>query len=700
MTDAPKLLIEWSSPWEEFVTAIAPAFSKSPQRLAGEAHTGLFPYRGMAITWVLEGLLLIAVIVLPGKLEGLRPYTPTPMPKYDVIYYSGDELPQTDDVGGAQSGKSGTAGGSEARHRSQTIRVSRGASATDRVVDAPKLNLPKTSLDVANLLAIKPVPGPAPAEGLRRSSAIPTLPQMNPIAPMPDVALPNLRATPALNTGVIAPAPAVSHDRLRSTPTLPTGAVPPASSDVRREVASVKVPVARTSEVVPPPISAPERESNSIPKLTLPSPGVVAPPPSQVSRDVGALAGAGTRDPREQVVPPPVQSGNRALGANSAGSLLGAGQQSVVAPPSQGGTRSLDRGGAGTLIGSTTAVAPPVDSGNRALSGNSVGGVLGGSSVVPPPPTLSGNGSQGGEGQGAKGAGRGGPLDLGSTVAPPGGGGGSGGGSGVVVSNKPGTAVGVPGSSSAGSLAMSPGGGDKPGVGGSGGGSGIGHGTGPGSGLSGEGTGAGREGPGRGSDPSARNGISPYPGPGGAGKGTNGAPAVPGVSVQGGNTVTLPSFGTPGEAADSAPGRSSVTGDHRGPGITVVATSRSGGAFNFYGALKGDRVYTIYIGTAAGTAVMQYADPASAAHPYAEDLGAPDPIRTDLPGGLLRVRIVIACILDASGAIRNARALESGNSETTTKILAALPKWKFRPAMRNGQAVEVNAILGFNIDTR
>jgi hypothetical protein len=31
--------------------------------------------------------------------------------------------------------------------------------------------------------------------------------------------------------------------------------------------------------------------------------------------------------------------------------------------------------------------------------------------------------------------------------------------------------------------------------------------------------------------------------------------------------------------------------------------------------------------------------------------------------------------------------------------MAALPSWKFRPAMRGNQPVEVNALLGFGIDT-
>ena len=153
MNDAPKLLVEWSSPWEEFKTALGPAFTRSPEKLAGEAQVGLFPYRGMLVSWVLEAALLIAIIVIPAKLASLRPYQPPPIPKYDVIYYSADELPRTEDLGGARAGRTGRAGGREAYHHSQTIHVARGDSLRDRVVDAPKLNLPHSDSAVANLLA-------------------------------------------------------------------------------------------------------------------------------------------------------------------------------------------------------------------------------------------------------------------------------------------------------------------------------------------------------------------------------------------------------------------------------------------------------------------------------------------------------------------------------------------------------------------
>jgi TonB family protein len=246
---------------------------------------------------------------------------------------------------------------------------------------------------------------------------------------------------------------------------------------------------------------------------------------------------------------------------------------------------------------------------------------------------------------------------------------------------------------------MSPTGGDKPGLGGSGEGSSIGQGNGPGSGMTGEGSGAGKSGESHGSDPYARAGISPTPGPGGAGSAPTGTPAVPGVDVRGGSTiVTLPSFGSDGSSAPTLPSRSSAK-EQKGPAITIVATSRSGGAFDFYGKLPGDN-YTVYVDTSIGTVVMQFAEVnpnSGAAHTGA--LIGPQGLRTDLPANLPHSRVVIKCKLDASGNLRSLQVLEPGSAAMTAKIMTALPSWKFRPAMRGAQPIEVNAILGFNINT-
>jgi hypothetical protein len=617
--EAPKLLVEWSSPWQEFLTAVGPAMGKSAKPLAGEARTGMFPYRGLLMTWAMEALVLLAAIILPGKLASMQPYQPPAKPKYDVIYFSGEELPQTQDAGGAHSGTSGRTGGHHAYHRTQTIKVARGDAAVEKVVDAPKINLPKSDVPVANLLAINRVPGPPPASGLR--SSLPALPQATPVPPPPTVSESKLHQAPNLTTTVVAPSPTV-----------------------QREIAGVRLPEAKT-DIVPPPVSAPVNAAALPSRLSMPQPSVVAPPPSSVTREVASMSGAQMNDVQKQIVPPPVQVGGEVSGRPSAGALSASNQ------------------------------------------------------VVPPPPTVNGGTSLTGRGRGDAGLGLGGALDVGSVAAPPSGAGGNSTRAGVVISSQPGSKVGVPGSGGAGSLAMSPAGGSKSGIGGSGAGGGIGLGNGPGSGLTGEGSGAGRTGTGRGSDPSARGGISPYAGPGGAGSGAKGTSTTAGISVHGGNTITLPSFGPSGGSPD-VPGRSSTSPDRRGPGITVEATPRSGGAFNFYGALKGDKVYSIFIPTAEGMAVLEYSDPTSTRRAYSSELQPPEAMRTDLPANLPHSRLVIACILDRSGLLRDVHLLEPAGPEMNAKVLASLTKWKFRPAQRGDQPVEVNAILGFNVDTR
>ncbi len=696
--DAPKLLVEWSSPWEEFRTAIGPAIRRSPRALAGEAPVGIFPYRGMVAGWILEALLIIAAVILPAKLASLRPSVSPAIPKYDVIYYSGDELPQTEDMGGARAGRTGRAGGREAYHRTQTIHVAREDSLRDKIVDAPKLDLPRSDSAVANLLAFKPIPGPAPTEGLRPSLRRPAINETA-VAPTPQMQEQKFRQAPALYADVVAPAPEIRSDKLRSQLDLNTAVVPPSPSAPKRDPFVRNLPGSQAVAIVPPAVSAPEQITNLHPKLTLPA-SIVAPPPSQVTRDLRASGpGFGAGELQKQIVPPPVQvSGTSDRQVRSA---FGNSATDVAPPPVQmNGMTSGSRTIAGSLQ-SDRVVPPPVQVGGGSTRGRRISGVGGGGAVVPPAPTLTADSSIGGLGRGSRGGGLGGPLDAGSVSAPPSNSGGSASGNGIVVSSQPGVKVGLPGNAGTGSLAMSPNGGSNPGAGGSGGTIGLGKGNGSGSGLSGEGSGAAKEGTGRGADTVARGGISPYPGTGGAGTGAVSKPPMPGVSVHGGsNIVTLPSFGGDGGGPNAA-GHSTIAKNHEGPAITIVGSSRSGGALNLYGsdALRGDKTYTIYIDTALGTVVMEFADPASAAHPYAEDLIAPQPMRADLPANLKPSRLLIACVLDRSGILRNPRVLEPGNGELTAKVLASLPSWKFKPVFRGSQPIEVNAVLGFAIDT-
>ena len=826
--DAPKLLVEWSSPWREFVTSVRPALVRSERRLAGEAPFGLVPLRIVIPAYALEAFLVFAVIAVQVKIAELRPFVAPRFSSHDVIYYSGDELPRTEDLGGAEAGTTGRAGGGEAQHRTQTIRIARGGSLLPKIVDAPNLKLPSSHDAVANLLAIKADPGPPPADGLRSARSAPSLAGA-PIAPAPNVirdytrnglqldsviapapsvsrdkavTAPTFSATlippapevsrdhalvapalgpavippaprvsrertpvvPSLTTTVVAPAPSVTRDAARSVPALAPSVIPAAPSAVSREFSrsSVAINVA----VVPPPASAPERTAMRNPKLSLPAPSVIAAPPSaDISKDVHLLASGSIPDPPRTVVPPPpTQTGSGSLMSGLMGKIFGAtevvppppsvyssgpsggngtlltasvvppppavgasagggnprgtrkgmgatlGSNVIAPPPSAGlpgstGTRSPSSSTAPT-IGMPSVVAPPPSlsgtnggTGNTGASAGSPRGALLANNVVPPPPSVAGGSGSGGSGLGRSGVGRGATLDAGSVLAPPTAGGG-GANAGAVLSSQPGPKVGLPSSGGTGSLAMSPSGGDKPGLGGAGSGTGIGHGNGPGSGMNGEGPGAGKAAAGHGSDAAARGGISPAAGPGGAGNAPSGTPPVHGVDISGGSgIVTIPGFGSDSSANDSqAPGRSAIK-QRQTLGVTVVATATSGGAFEPYKNLLRGEKYTTYLETSLGTVVMEFADESTASHSFGGTLAAPTEMRADLPAGLVRARMVLTCTLDASGNLKNVRVLEAGPAGMTAKVVAALRSWKFQPAMRNNQPVEVTAILGFGIDT-
>jgi hypothetical protein len=822
--DAPKFLVEWSSPWQEFRSSIRPALARSEARLAGEAPFGITPYRGMIPVWLLEAFLIFVAIVLPAKLAQLRPYVAPRIQSHEIIYYSGDELPRTEDLGGAEAGKTGRAGGQQAHHRTQTIRIARGGSLAQRVVDAPNLKLPRSTDAVANLLAIKPDAGPPPAEGLASTRTRLSLPAPI-VAPAPNVvrdytrngvqldavippspsvqkdpfrSAPNLSATvippapgvtndhalvapslaptviapaprvsrdrntvaPSLDTTVVAPAPAVASGKTRSAPSLAANVIPPAPGAMSREITSSPVQMANVA-VVPPPVSAPERATGRNAKLNMPAPVVVAPPPSaDISQDMRRLSSGSIPDPSKNVVPPPpTQSGSGSLLSSLMGKIFGATE--VVPPPpavNAGGAngssgRSLpanvvppppsiategagnghgSRNGTGTSPGANVIAPPPSSgisggSGNRPLSASTApalgvpnvvppppslsgsgggtgdngggkgapGGTLLANNVVPPPPSVGGNGANG-SGSGRKGPGLGGPMEVGAPTTPASTSGSGNGG--AVISSQPGSKVGLPTTGGKGELAMSPTGGDKPGIGSTGGGAGIAQGSGPGSGMNGDGSGGGRNGAGHGSDPNARGGISPTAGSGGAGNATSGTPPVPGISVEGGTTsVTLPSFGSdPASSDPSVPGRSSANKQRAALGVTIVATATSGGAFEPYKSLLHGEKYTTYFDTSMGTLVMEFADGGTSSRGA---IGAPVAIRTDLPDGLPRTRMVVTGTLDASGNLRNLRVLEPASADMTAKVMTALHSWKFQPAMRGDQPVGVTAILGFNIDT-
>ena len=385
MTEGPNLLVEWASPWREFRSSIGPALGRSPAPLAGEAPTGLFPLRGLLLSWGAEAIVLALAIVLRAEVAKLQPYHPPPLPRHDVIYFHGNELPRVEDFGGAQTGRSGMAGGKQAHHASQTIRVVRGDSVRDKVVDAPNLKLPISNAPVENLLAFKPIPGPPPAEGLKANATAPALSQNSIVAPAPEVLRQMDRKIASLDQSVVAPPPSAQADRRRQvmglTPAIvaPSAAdvprdqgrsivsmtspiIQPSPDDVHREPPPLRGPAGPPNTVVPPPVSAPVRESTQQAKLNLPAASVIAPPPANVTTD-RSVSGVSLSDPK--VVPPPVQLGGRSKDPHAIVSVTGA-ERIVPPPPSVVGGSALEGGGRGQGkkaggFGTSTAdiVVPP-----------------------------------------------------------------------------------------------------------------------------------------------------------------------------------------------------------------------------------------------------------------------------------------------------------------------------------------------------
>jgi hypothetical protein len=247
----------------------------------------------------------------------------------------------------------------------------------------------------------------------------------------------------------------------------------------------------------------------------------------------------------------------------------------------------------------------------------------------------------------------------------------------VVVSTKPGNVVGRPAEGKADALALSPKGESQPGIGKAGRGTGIARGAGSGSGSSGDQSGNSASGTGPGFNAAANTGASSAPGPSGAG--TSQTSAIPGVEIRGG-VVSLGSFAV----------NPSVRARRNAP-ITVVATSRSGGGLAAYGAFKDRTVYTVYIDTSAGQAVLQFASRDSLADP-STSLTPPDPLSTETPHGENAAGVIFAGVLDESGHLRDVRVVNGASA--SSQLVEAVRHWVFHPALLGTQPIAVDALIG------
>jgi hypothetical protein len=638
MSSGPSLLLDLESRWQGFKSSVAPAFHHSAPKLGIECDGRAITPRGFSTSLALHVIALIAILLSPKVTRPNVVLVENYTPT-EITYYAGAYLPQMKDAAGVSAGVSGRKGGSEGFHPLQVIRVSRGTAAVDKNIDAPNIH-PSSKSELANLVALTSAAAPAPPTEAMRQSLRRQLAVPVPEVVQPAVENPRMKMS-AIRISSISPQvvqPTIDDQQLKS------------------KLAPVRMATI-SQQVVQPAPNEIRRDTLSISKLVLPQSDVVPPAPDTAKLRL-------PRDPATQelasaAVPPPPSLEQFSHGDSKAAQLA-ATQISAVQPAPAVDQLSQMNGRTSLVPAFGEIVGTPAE-----FAGT--GGATGGK------PEVTSMGS--GEGTG------GGDQKI----------------QAVVISANPGNDLGAPSRTDNGSIAMSPKGAGVKGLGGSGGGTGNAKGSGSGSGANGSGPGAATAGKGPGADANAKNGISNKPGPGGTGDGGTNTAMPSGITIAGGS-VTLPAFGPANVPVTSSPGK--VLGPRHAPSITVVGSARSGGALSHYGELNGGKIYTIYIQTRLGTAVLEFAEQPSSVQHFEADLTAPEPMESEIPADVRNSRMVVACVIGSDGVLRNLRVLESAATDMSAKILAALQGWRFRPVLRGDQAIAVDAILGFDIDTR
>lgn len=224
-----------------------------------------------------------------------------------------------------------------------------------------------------------------------------------------------------------------------------------------------------------------------------------------------------------------------------------------------------------------------------------------------------------------------------------------------------------------------------------GGGSNIGAGPGNGSGHAGLG---GTSGVGTGSDsgPAGRgSGNTGVPG----GSGGTGNSSFPGVSI-GSATPAINAAGAPPKVAMP-----------RGTyGMTIVASSASGGGVGDFGIFKNEIVYTVYLDVAEPDHArpkwtLQYASTIPGAN---ANVVAPFPITKEYPRLPQQVlsrnigrKLVVTGLITKEGKVDSLRVIQSPNPLLIQPVLDCLTKWSFQAAETNGEQVAVKFVLGIPI---
>src|SRR5882724_11497337 len=146
-------------------------------------------------------------------------------------------------------------------------------------------------------------------------------------------------------------------------------------------------------------------------------------------------------------------------------------------------------------------------------------------------------------------------------------------------------------------------------------------------------------------------------------------------------------------------------------GMTISSTAGSGGGLPDLGVFAHEKVYTVFLDMRSTSSdrnpswTLQYARLRLAAENDAgsssEGITPPFPLAKELPRlnselirTYLRNVIVVFAVIDTEGKLQRLSVLQTPDGRFNPPILAALTRWRFQPAQRNGQPVALKVLIG------
>jgi hypothetical protein len=148
--------------------------------------------------------------------------------------------------------------------------------------------------------------------------------------------------------------------------------------------------------------------------------------------------------------------------------------------------------------------------------------------------------------------------------------------------------------------------------------------------------------------------------------------------------------------------------------MLVTSGPAGGGGLSVYGVLRGGKIYTIYLPMPGKHWILQYCDSTKSADDQTAATRSVevrlDPAllppsveeqfdfhRPTLPKGKIAEMIVLHGTIREDGSVAEVKVLMGLQDLADEAAMAAFLRWKFKPALRGGNAVAVEVLVGIPV---